>query len=1196
MSLFRSRSSNAATDTKLLGYPVSTSVKGRPLPILYGSQRISPQVIWVNGFKAKALGSKLKGGGGKGGAGTQYDYTTSIILAVCQGPILQANTLYVNQIVYSPSNSQEFYIVPGGGGTYTPQFASQMYQDVGVNIPTPYSITVNDFGSPGSATISGTQAIALIATTNPSPGPGEYYVNPTTGSYTFNAAQAGDGVLIEYIWNQSSSTHGATPASAIGFNLILGAIGQLPWTTLTSSYPDQAIGYSETALLTADTFDLGSSGVAPNISIEIYGLQIMGGGILDAPIITPPSIIAAGTAPGLGSIPDLLTAPTYGAGLFLFELYDLTDAGTYCFANSLFASPCLESQEDASSVIKQLLLIANAEGFWSEGVLKFRSYGDTSAVGNGATYSPQTAPVYDLDADDFLCKEGEEPYDMERPTVRDAYNRKTVEWCNRDNNYNKEPLYQDDLWSQSQFGIRADGPIQLHAITTQPVAQQVAIVQVQRSVYIRNKHKFKLPIIYLLLEPMDLITVTIPELGLFTTPVRIISIEETESRDESEFELECEDFPWGTALPTLHPKQVSSTFGPGYFAVPGPTTKPAFVDLPTIAALHIGQSVGIGLCGANQWGGAEVFVSTSGMTGSYTSLGRQNGQATMGVLTTALPYHVDPDGADTLAVNLLESFGELSSYTKVQADNFISLFAVDDELMAYETATLTSAYNYNVTYLRRGLYGSTISAHAIGAPFVVIDINLFNWKYDPSVIGTTVWFKFCSFNQSGQNEQNIANVTAWPHFVEGPRLPYPWDTVYANQPAGINDPLYPESAFSLQQTYNLQEDGFQQSQFLINGYGTVNSFSLISRPPIVTLTQASTGGSIHGGTTIVVGVPTLDANGLQTPMTQQSFTFATGTNTNKLIVNVTFFSAGDQAASVFIALDPEEGWGISTLIVQSISTTATITSLPTNYLNQPPDENNDGYFVQATLDVHGGVWGGIIGPCTSIGGGQCTVQVIGSTWTSNQMAGRIFSLLASQNISAPMELVNCLIVSNTSDTLTLAYDLVGGTQFIFPGDIVEIRTLATTFTSTTIGDANYINGGAGQPGTGLTPNAEVGNLVWIISGTGAGQQRLITANTTTVLTVATTFDVVPDATSIFIVVNPNVQYTTGTSQLPVATLLTTIMMGINVNNIVQNTWVIQVFTVGADGESSLSGFTPFREIFQPGSGGTLLVLGSGSQI
>ncbi|HEY2114029.1 MAG TPA: phage tail protein, partial [Candidatus Angelobacter sp.] len=82
---------------------------------------------------------------------------------------------------------------------------------------------------------------------------------------------------------------------------------------------------------------------------------------------------------------------------------DLTQYSNYCVANGIFLSPVLDAQKSAADWIQEILDVTNSAAVWSEGVLKIVPYGDTTAVGNGATFLPSTSPVYDLSSNDFLA-------------------------------------------------------------------------------------------------------------------------------------------------------------------------------------------------------------------------------------------------------------------------------------------------------------------------------------------------------------------------------------------------------------------------------------------------------------------------------------------------------------------------------------------------------------------------------------------------------------------------------------------------------------------------------------------------------------------------------------------------------------------------------------------------------------------------
>ena len=145
----------------------------------------------------------------------------------------------------------------------------------------------------------------------------------------------------------------------------------------------------------------------------------------------------------------------------------------------------------------------------------------------------------------------------------------------------------------------------------------------------------------------------------------------------------------------------------------------------------------------------------------------------MGVLTAALASGSDPDTANTLSVDLSQSFGTLSSGSVADADNWRTASLIYDgsgnyEVLAYQTMTLTAPNRYTSNaYLRRGAFSTPIGAHANGAQFLRLDEAVFDWSYDPTLIGQTVYFKFTSFNKFELMEQSLANVSAYSYTVLG---------------------------------------------------------------------------------------------------------------------------------------------------------------------------------------------------------------------------------------------------------------------------------------------------------------------------------------------------------------------------------------------------------------------------------------------
>jgi hypothetical protein len=221
----------------------------------------------------------------------------------------------------------------------------------------------------------------------------------------------------------------------------------------------------------------------------------------------------------------------------------------------------------------------------------------------------------------------------------------------------------------------------------------------------------------------------------------------------------------GTAI--AYPKQ--TTAGPPLDPLvdPGDTNPPILFEPPP--GLTAGDTeVWIIATGGARWGGCQIWLSLDGTSYAYAGTIYRGGR--QGVLTASLPSHADPDTTNTLAVDLTESQGQLLSGTTADADAFVTLSLCDGELIAYRTATLTAVHKYDLTYLRRGVYGTPIGAHSSGASFARFgpnDPSLFKYVYPASFIGQTIHVKLPAFNIFGQSLQGLAGLTPTSYSLTG---------------------------------------------------------------------------------------------------------------------------------------------------------------------------------------------------------------------------------------------------------------------------------------------------------------------------------------------------------------------------------------------------------------------------------------------
>ncbi len=134
-----------------------------------------------------------------------------------------------------------------------------------------------------------------------------------------------------------------------------------------------------------------------------------------------------------------------------------------------------------------------------------------------------------------------------------------------------------------------------------------------------------------------------------------------------------------------------------------------------------------------------------------------------GYLTAALPLASGWDAADTLAVSLVESAGTLGGTSQAAAEAGATISLVDSELIAYETATLTTANAYNLTGLARGLSGTSPAYHSTGAAFSRIDSAVIQYNLPSNLLGQTLYFKFQSFNAFGAGAQELSACSVYTY-------------------------------------------------------------------------------------------------------------------------------------------------------------------------------------------------------------------------------------------------------------------------------------------------------------------------------------------------------------------------------------------------------------------------------------------------
>jgi Putative phage tail protein len=702
--LFGGGATQSMTPQRYNGIQISSSASGGCIPLLYGRQRLPFNLIWYGAFSSTANSSS----GGKGGGGSQpssYTYSASFACAICEGPI------------------------------------TNIYQ----------------------------------------------------------------------VWNDKDLTSLAN----LGFTLFTGTSGQAIWSYLTTNFPSQAIPYDHICYVAAQGYKLGDSASMPNITFEVGGFLGLSGtsitftaglalGAISATLTSATlangiwnitfsdfevrscqvtgtavtwsgglitSCTTAGFAGGVydadpsAVVVDYLTDPNHGVTFPAGSIATLTGANSYqsyCLALGLTMSPYETTQRAASDFLKEILQITNSDAVWSAGTLKILPYCDAPVTGNGTSFTPNLTPEFIFTDDDFL-----DIPEVTRIPIADTYNHVRVEFLDRSNSYNTSVAEASDLGNIAQTGERVMDTLSFHELTNSTSARMVAQLVLQTSLYERNTIKFKVRADYSLLEPMDYIGITDISLGYVDQVFRITKITDD---DKDEIEIEAMEIPGTVRTSPFYNWSSVQGYNANFAEAPGSVQAPAFLEVAgLLVSASGGRQLWMTVGGPNNdaaWGGAQVYMSFDNVT--YEPIGIVTGPGRYGTISSNVAAIVTvPDTTTTMGVALNNALEVLGSGSATAAQDNQMLIAVGSgstvEIMSYETATLVTAGNYNLTTLYRGLYGTNIQTHSSGAQFMRLDGNVLAIDINPGWMGQTLYFKFCSFNTAGRATELLSAVTDYPY-------------------------------------------------------------------------------------------------------------------------------------------------------------------------------------------------------------------------------------------------------------------------------------------------------------------------------------------------------------------------------------------------------------------------------------------------
>ncbi len=423
-----------------------------------------------------------------------------------------------------------------------------------------------------------------------------------------------------------------------------------------------------------------------------------------------------------------------------------------------------------------------------------------------------------------------------------------------------------------------------------------------------------------------------------------------------------------------------------------------------------------------------------------------------------------------------------------------------------------------------------------------------------------------------------ADVPASPVPVEFQAVPtgLVWHP-YQEQP-GVNDPMYDENDWSLGlvQEYSALADGSAQAVVAVTGKWPVTDFLLVPPPSIRAVATQNVGGSIAGGKNYHLAVCAKDASGQLTPPSNiVAIAVPSGTNTNQIVLSEITWPAGTYSGYVvFGAADDVRMLTKQVEVTGALPSSITLTAAFVRSTWGFPSP----YFRLLRVKVKRVIHSGPVGASVSAVGTN-SITSADLAGGSDNWTGRDISVIADKSDgSAPLWNFRVTAFNQATGQFTVTPDPMASPpgDRVEVGDVLIIRAMPTAATATSVTDAKWAN--SVYP-TGMAVDAEIGNLVRIISGTGRGQVRRIIDNDATTLWIDTPWDTVPDSTSRFIVEAPAWVYFAESTMPRNALPNVPAVVRIVVDNLLKQVVLIQATSVDSAGVESPDSLSPVREIY-----------------
>lgn len=397
------------------------------------------------------------------------------------------------------------------------------------------------------------------------------------------------------------------------------------------------------------------------------------------------------------------------------------------------------------------------------------------------------------------------------------------------------------------------------------------------------------------------------------------------------------------------------------------------------------------------------------------------------------------------------------------------------------------------------------------------------------------------------------------------------------------DPLYDtdEWTFALWQDYTIARTGVWDAALWVRGEMVINKFQGYDAPMIYGVTF-TTGGTLPGGRTYYIALAQRDASfaGRYTPMSNLvAIWVPVGLSVKLTLQTIVPVAAPWPGYAVWMGTDIRRMSKQINHTDQALPSTLTI-DVFYKQTDPMPWPSARKVRVKTKRVHHSGVAG--LQVQEVIGANQIrTSEWIGST---DNWVGQYLSVLADwSDGSVPLWNFRITAFDPATGTITVDPPCVRGApeDSVEALDVMVVRARVTSATSDTVTCALWRNSIAlNQFGAdGLEPGAERGLMLRILDGAGQGQTRLVTDNTRDTHTVDVPWDVIPDATSVLIVEDPDWVNEAESSTPSVEEGLLDVEIRVRVANLADHVVLVGGFLVDDQEHETFEELAVLREIY-----------------